>query len=162
MWQFFGVPQGKSSGSLAWSINMADIDLGSKTEPSKWPTLLTSSWVNNARIFIRSQRHCPRYATSVKLRRSCQTRRKFLSRRWELQPTGILQTCPPWWLLQVPMVGFEMVGQQPATVEKDLDTLSLVNNVPLVSASGISTLFVKLSARLSIDASTIQKETSLV
>lgn len=33
------------------------------------------------------------------------------------------------------MVGFEMVGQQPATVEKDLDTLSLVNNVPLVSAS---------------------------
>lgn len=32
---FFGVPHGKSSGSLAWSINMADIDLGSKTEPSK-------------------------------------------------------------------------------------------------------------------------------
>ena len=41
MWQFFGVPHGKSSDSLAWSINMADIDLGSKTEPSKWPTLLT-------------------------------------------------------------------------------------------------------------------------
>lgn len=60
------------------------------------------------------------------------------------------------------MVGFEMVGQQPATVEKDLDTLFPVNNVPLVSASGISTLFVKISARLSIDASTIQKETSLV
>ena len=55
-----------------------------------------------------------------------------------------------------------MVGQQPATVEKDLDTLSLVNNVPLVSSSGISTLFVKLWPRLSIDASTIQKETSLV
>lgn len=44
-----------------------------------------------------------------------------------------------------------MEGRQLATVEKELGPLLPVNNVSLVSASGISTFFVKLSARLSID-----------